>query len=79
MPDYKPSFPKWARQDLTKVVPLLDDDGRELLGVRLLLFFLIEHRVSSTESFYETDLPMNLTFVLRLLFEFYTISFVQLL
>ncbi len=34
MPDYKPSFPKWARQDLSKVVPLLDEDGRELLGVR---------------------------------------------
>ncbi|XP_075880601.1 cyclin-dependent kinase 2 isoform X2 [Nelusetta ayraudi] len=35
MPDYKPSFPKWARQDLAKVVPLLDDDGRELLGEML--------------------------------------------
>lgn len=34
MPDYKPSFPKWARQDLSKVVPLLDEDGRELLAVR---------------------------------------------
>lgn len=34
MPDYKPSFPKWAKQDLNKVVPLLDEDGRELLGVR---------------------------------------------
>lgn len=40
MPDYKPSFPKWARQDLSKVVPLLDEDGRELLAVRL--FFLID-------------------------------------
>ncbi|XP_071399397.1 cyclin-dependent kinase 2 isoform X4 [Centroberyx affinis] len=35
MPDYKPSFPKWARQDLSKVVPLLDEDGRELLGQML--------------------------------------------
>lgn len=34
LPDYKPSFPKWARQDLSKVAPLLDEDGRELLGVR---------------------------------------------
>lgn len=34
MPDYKPSFPKWARQELSKVVPILDEDGRELLGVR---------------------------------------------
>uniref|UniRef100_A0A3B3UQT1 cyclin-dependent kinase n=1 Tax=Poecilia latipinna TaxID=48699 RepID=A0A3B3UQT1_9TELE len=35
MPDYKPSFPKWARQDLAKVVPLLDEDGRELLAEML--------------------------------------------
>lgn len=35
MPDYKPSFPKWARQDLSKVVPILDEDGRELLGEML--------------------------------------------
>ncbi|KAK1902315.1 Cyclin-dependent kinase 2 [Dissostichus eleginoides] len=35
MPDYKPSFPKWARQDLAKVVPILDEDGRELLGEML--------------------------------------------
>uniref|UniRef100_A0AAZ3SG49 cyclin-dependent kinase n=1 Tax=Oncorhynchus tshawytscha TaxID=74940 RepID=A0AAZ3SG49_ONCTS len=35
MPDYKPSFPKWARQELSKVVPPLDDDGRELLGQML--------------------------------------------
>ncbi|KAG7264776.1 hypothetical protein CRUP_007102 [Coryphaenoides rupestris] len=35
MPDYKPSFPKWARQDMTKVVPLLDEDGRELLAQML--------------------------------------------
>lgn len=34
MPDYKPSFPKWALQDLSKVVPPLDDDGRDLLAVR---------------------------------------------
>ncbi len=38
MPDYKPTFPKWARQDLSKVVPLLDEDGRELLGVRTFVF-----------------------------------------
>lgn len=35
MPDYKPSFPKWIRQELSKVVPLLDEDGRELLGEML--------------------------------------------
>lgn len=35
MPDYKPSFPKWARQDFGKVVPPLDEDGRNLLSVRM--------------------------------------------
>ncbi|XP_051532627.1 cyclin-dependent kinase 2 isoform X2 [Myxocyprinus asiaticus] len=35
MPDYKPSFPKWARQDLSKVVLPLDEDGRDLLGQML--------------------------------------------
>ncbi|NWU72292.1 CDK2 kinase, partial [Pterocles burchelli] len=33
MPDYKPSFPKWARQDFSKVVPPLDEEGRKLLAV----------------------------------------------
>ncbi|XP_045409655.1 cyclin-dependent kinase 2 isoform X3 [Lemur catta] len=33
MPDYKPSFPKWARQDFSKVVPPLDEDGRSLLSI----------------------------------------------
>ncbi|CAJ0918080.1 unnamed protein product [Ranitomeya imitator] len=32
MPDYKSTFPKWARQEFSKVVPPLDDDGRELLA-----------------------------------------------
>lgn len=47
MPDYKPSFPKWARQDLSKVVPLLDEDGRELLGVRtfICLLFIISFSI----------------------------------
>uniref|UniRef100_A0A673KLA0 cyclin-dependent kinase n=1 Tax=Sinocyclocheilus rhinocerous TaxID=307959 RepID=A0A673KLA0_9TELE len=38
MPDYKPSFPKWARQDLSKVVPPLDEDGRDLLGLKIMLY-----------------------------------------
>ncbi|ETE74119.1 Cyclin-dependent kinase 2, partial [Ophiophagus hannah] len=32
MPDYKSSFPKWARQDFSKVVPPLDEEGRKLLA-----------------------------------------------
>lgn len=39
LPDYKPSFPKWARQEFSKVAPLLDEDGRELLGVRTFHWF----------------------------------------
>ncbi|XP_074710147.1 cyclin-dependent kinase 2 isoform X4 [Strix uralensis] len=35
MPDYKPSFPKWARQDFGKVVPPLDEEGRKLLAQML--------------------------------------------
>ncbi|XP_044770735.1 cyclin-dependent kinase 2 isoform X4 [Neomonachus schauinslandi] len=35
MPDYKPSFPKWAQQDFSKVVPPLDEDGRSLLSQML--------------------------------------------
>lgn len=31
LPDYKPSFPRWCAQDLTKVVLLLDDAGHDLL------------------------------------------------
>ncbi|XP_070790863.1 cyclin-dependent kinase 2 isoform X3 [Pituophis catenifer annectens] len=35
MPDYKSSFPKWARQDFSKVVPPLDEEGRKLLALML--------------------------------------------
>ncbi|XP_029450627.1 cyclin-dependent kinase 2 isoform X3 [Rhinatrema bivittatum] len=35
MPDYKSTFPKWARQDFSKVVPPLDEDGRDLLAQML--------------------------------------------
>uniref|UniRef100_A0A6I8RKF9 cyclin-dependent kinase n=1 Tax=Xenopus tropicalis TaxID=8364 RepID=A0A6I8RKF9_XENTR len=35
MPDYKSTFPKWVRQDFSKVVPPLDDDGRDLLAQML--------------------------------------------
>ncbi|XP_039568950.1 cyclin-dependent kinase 2 [Passer montanus] len=34
LPDYKATFPRWARQDLAKVLPPLDDEGRKLLAVR---------------------------------------------
>ncbi|NXO94468.1 CDK2 kinase, partial [Certhia brachydactyla] len=34
LPDYKSTFPRWARQDLAKVLPPLDEEGRKLLAVR---------------------------------------------
>lgn len=33
LPDYKPTFPQWSAQDLTRHVPLLDDAGLDLLKV----------------------------------------------
>ncbi|XP_014749331.1 PREDICTED: cyclin-dependent kinase 2-like, partial [Sturnus vulgaris] len=33
LPDYKATFPRWARQDLAKVLPPLDDEGRKLLAL----------------------------------------------
>ncbi|XP_035427529.1 cyclin-dependent kinase 2 isoform X4 [Cygnus atratus] len=35
LPDYKPTFPRWARQDLGKLVPPLDEDGHKLLAQML--------------------------------------------
>uniref|UniRef100_A0A8C3UA80 Cyclin-dependent kinase 2 n=1 Tax=Catharus ustulatus TaxID=91951 RepID=A0A8C3UA80_CATUS len=35
LPDYKATFPRWARQDLAKVLPPLDDEGRKLLAQML--------------------------------------------
>ncbi|TFK24462.1 Pkinase-domain-containing protein [Coprinopsis marcescibilis] len=31
LPDYKPTFPQWSRQELTKVVPALDEVGLDIL------------------------------------------------
>ncbi|XP_057243792.1 cyclin-dependent kinase 2 [Malurus melanocephalus] len=35
LPDYKATFPRWARQDLAKVLPPLDEEGRKLLAQML--------------------------------------------
>nr|QHZ00925.1 CDK-2 [Lethenteron camtschaticum] len=35
LPDYKSSFPRWANQELTKVVPTLNFEGRGLLALML--------------------------------------------
>ncbi|TEB24984.1 CMGC/CDK/CDC2 protein kinase [Coprinellus micaceus] len=31
MPDYKPTFPQWSRQEIAKIVPTLDDTGLDFL------------------------------------------------
>jgi cyclin-dependent kinase len=35
LPDFKPSFPKWARQDIANTVTSLDDIGLDLLDALL--------------------------------------------
>ncbi|CAM9339420.1 cyclin-dependent kinase 2-like isoform X1 [Lethenteron reissneri] len=35
LPDYKSTFPRWANQELTKVVPTLNFEGRGLLALML--------------------------------------------
>ena len=34
LPDYKPTFPRWASQDLAEQVPYLDREGLDLMHVR---------------------------------------------
>ena len=33
LPDYKPTFPRWSKLDLAKVIPTLDDVGIDMLKV----------------------------------------------
>ena len=33
LPDYKPTFPQWSRQDLARIVTTLDEVGLDLLKV----------------------------------------------
>jgi cyclin-dependent kinase len=35
LPDYKPTFPQWSPQPLPAVIPSLDEDGYDMLQVRL--------------------------------------------
>ncbi|KAG5653485.1 Cyclin-dependent kinase catalytic subunit [Sphagnurus paluster] len=34
LPDYKPTFPQWSRQELARIVPTLDEAGIDILKVR---------------------------------------------
>lgn len=50
LPDYKETFPKWAKQDLCNIVPNLDEMGIDLLSAsgRLSSFygFMLMHALS---------------------------------
>jgi cyclin-dependent kinase len=35
LPDYKPTFPQWTKQDLSWIVQNLDEDGLDMLQVRV--------------------------------------------
>ncbi|KAK7696494.1 Cyclin-dependent kinase catalytic subunit [Cerrena zonata] len=48
LPDYKPTFPQWAAQELAHQVPGLDDDGLELL--RDMLTYDISKRISAKRT-----------------------------
>ncbi|KAG6841179.1 Cyclin-dependent kinase catalytic subunit [Blastosporella zonata] len=36
LPDYKPTFPQWSRQDLARIVPTLDETGLDILEKTLI-------------------------------------------
>ncbi len=41
LPDYKPTFPRWSVQDVSRVVPDLDPAGIDMLKVCLFSFFIL--------------------------------------
>lgn len=43
-PDFKSSFPQWAKVDTKKMVPGLEDAGIDLLEVRSLIFSMLHPR-----------------------------------
>ncbi|XP_071484181.1 cyclin-dependent kinase 2-like [Diadema antillarum] len=48
LPDYKTSFPRWTPQDLNKIVPMLNKDGKELL--KMMLCYEPDKRVSAKSA-----------------------------
>jgi len=48
LPDYKPTFPHWSPQDLSDHVPLLDEDGLDLL--RAMLTYDTGKRISAKRA-----------------------------
>ena len=57
LPDYKPTFPQWSRQDIARIVSTLDEAGIDMLKVfklsnYLFIFMLI--------SFFFPSAPLNM-------------------
>jgi len=48
LPDYKPTFPQWSPQDLSHIVPQLDEAGIDIL--RLLLTYDTAKRISAKRT-----------------------------
>jgi len=48
LPDYKPTFPQWAAQDLTLQVPHLDEEGLNLL--KMMLTYDASKRISAKRT-----------------------------
>jgi cyclin-dependent kinase len=48
LPDYKPTFPQWSKQDLSLVVPQLDEDGADL--VKRMLTYDSAKRISAKRA-----------------------------
>lgn len=40
LPDYKATFPHWSRQDISRIVPTLDEAGLDMLKVRFKAMFI---------------------------------------
>ncbi|XP_071942710.1 cyclin-dependent kinase 2-like isoform X1 [Antedon mediterranea] len=48
LPDFKSTFPRWEKQDISKVVPNLDKDGKHLLAQ--MLHLVPEHRITAKSA-----------------------------
>ncbi|XP_033105761.1 cyclin-dependent kinase 2-like [Anneissia japonica] len=48
LPDFKSTFPKWNAQDINKIVPTLDKDGKNLLSQ--MLCFVPERRITAKSA-----------------------------
>lgn len=42
LPDYKPNFPRWSGEGLSKAVPQLDNNGLDLLEVYKIIQLYLE-------------------------------------